>query len=585
MVVLDYPTFLRHRDPSLLRSLTPGTDQLPPERIDPLSPFKAPYTGFFREEFQLSGETREVYLFIPDTFPPSGPAVTVYLDDQEDGADFLATSPWVEAAAERGFALTVLCPNGAWQLAEDAKRERALADAWRYFEYQQRVYVANFARRYTVAYGRSADVAIRLLAQKPNATAGLVAYGASDAPIPMPLPSVPLPVWLIGRDTPCENATAFFRKANRCDEYVGEGPRGKVYRPSLDWPYGSVNESPVWQVISATAAQQPDGRGRAFIDRALDFLFTVCRGGGNQVNGVLLPHITCETLGVKRERKVFDGKLREWYVYVPPKLRGTDRKHPMLMGLHGYSGNGADLLTDSELYKIADARGVIIVCPSAFRGAETCFRKAPRATQQQWNSHMEWKSGDTDDVAFLDFLMEEVLRDYPIDPGRCYLTGVSNGSMMVEKAMFMLTERFAAYAASSGNMNDTHAPDENVLPQDLTVMPPFRGHARAAAWIVKGEFDMAQKGMDVTLTPGGSNYELLRRIAEENGMRFEQPSRRVNGVWQNDTWLDEDRAPLLRYTLGAGYPHGFPAELAWQFWDDFFCHFLRKPDGTLVYQA
>ncbi len=596
---ISYEAFLANKDPKLLRALEPDASQLPPENIDPMNPYPAPHLGFFREEVMAGEEKREIYFFIPDTFEPCGDAVSIFLDDGEDPADFLSTSTWLDVAQEKGIALKVVGPGGKWDLTDGAKRELAFMKAWGYFEYLQQLFITNFCANYAIGFGRGADALLAMTAaMAPGRRAGVVAWGASDegselllqlGDAPTKRPGVkknqmPVPVWLLGKDAECEKKAAYFCGVGQCEEYVGQGDKGKVYRPKLNWSKGSINEQPVWQVISGRTKNMPGRDSRAFIDMALDFLTTVCSGAGsNHVDGILIPNVHWTALGAERVRKVIDGKMREWIVYIPEKLKNTGKKYPLLMSLHGYSGKGTDHLTGSELYKIADQRDVIVVCPSGFRAAETCFRISRRATQQQWNSHMEWKGGDTDDVSFLDQLMDDLLENYPIDPARCYLAGVSNGSMMVEKAMFMITERFAAYAASSGNMNDTHNPDENILPQDLTVMPHFRQGVRAAAWIIKGEFDFAQKGMDVTLEEGKSNYELLKRIAQENGMAFDKDYQSQNGVWENHTWLDGDRAPILRYTLGGGYPHGYPTELLWQIWDGFFAHFRREEDGTLTY--
>lgn len=597
MYILNYSEFLKNRDPALLRSLTAGWGPDHPEEVvNPLDPFPAPYQGFIREEFTIDGEIRSVYALIPPHFPSSGPAFQILLDDGQDAADFLASSPWVELAEQKGFVLIVADPAGKWDLSDGAARERKLLAAWGHFEYLQQIYITGFSRRYLIGYGKGGTVAALLQADNPAATAAVVAYGMEDtAPGALEAlggkPSavsnvfkrdIPVVSWLIGKEREPQNAVAYFRASGACDDFVGEGEFGRVYRPSLRYPWHTLNTAPLWEVVGAKANRLPEKDSPAFFDLLFRFTALFARGFGNTLNPPLIAAATPEELGLVRHTDVVDGKLREWWVYVPKSVKASRKNVPMVMLIHGYSGNGRDYLTEGELHKVAEERGFIVVAPTGYRGAETVFRNG-RAMQPQWNGHMEWKSGDSDDIHFVDLVMEHVLNAYHIDPRRCYMAGVSNGAMLVCKALFLLTHRFAAFFPSSGNMNDTHNPDENILPMDLSVMPGFSRGVRAACWIAKGEFDGLQKGMDTSLDPGKSNYELLRRIAQENGMDFSRPFYRENGVWHISTWLDKAGAPILRFTLGKGYPHGFPAELVWQMWDDFFCHYLRENDGTLVY--
>lgn len=597
MYLLDYNSFMQQPQPERLRALQSGWgDDHPPEHVDPLNPFPAPYQGFIREEFNIAGELREVYALIPPHYPSSGPAFTLFLDNGADAAEFLATSPWTKLADEIGFVLIVIAPSGQWDLSNDAATERMLITQWKRFEYLQQIFITGFSKRYYVGYGVGGTVAAILQAADPASTAAVVAYGIEDIPAETlhslgaqpshvadtPNHDVPVVSWLIGKEEEPIQAVTYFRHVGECGDYVGEGKYGKVYRPSLRYPWSTVNSAPVWEVVGANTKHFPEQDSPAFFDLLFSFVFRFARGFGNTLNAPLVAPATIEELGLARHTAVVDGKMREWWVYVPTKAKQAGRPVPMVMLMHGYSGNGKDYLLEGELHKVAEERGFIVVAPTGYRGAETVFRNG-RAMQPQWNGHMEWKAGDTDDVHFVDVVMDHVLMDYAVDPERCYMAGVSNGAMIVCKVMYMLTHRFAAYFASSGNMNDTHLPEENILPMDLSVMPHFSGGAKAAFWMAKGEFDGIQKGMDVTLNPGKSNYELLSRTAKENGMDLTKGFYRENGVWKIHTWLNKDMTPLLRYTLGMGYPHGFPAELNWQMWDDFFCHYSRKADGTLIY--
>lgn len=597
MVILNYDQFLKDRNAQHLRELEPGWGENHPVAVvDPLNPFPAPYQGFIREVFEIDGEMRNVYALIPPHYPSSGPAYQIFLDDGEDAAEFLASSPWTYLADEKGFVLIVFEAGDKWKMDKQAEREMKYYHAWQHFEYLQQIFITGFSHRYMIGYGKGAEVATIINAADPTATAALIAYGTEDlsrdtldavgaapsAVNTVPKKDVPMAALLIGKDTVPENTLAYFRHAGKCDDFVGTGKFGDVYRPDLRYYKLTMETSPIWEVCASTMRRFPPKESPAFFELIFRFVSRFGRGFGVTRNAPLIACATEEELALNRHTAVVDGKLREWWVYAPEKCRNDVKKHPLVVFMHGYSGNGRDYILEGELHRIASEREFILVAPTGYRGAETVFRNG-RAMQPQWNGHMECKPGDTDDVHFLDVMMDDILAQYPIDAGRCYLAGVSNGAMIVCKAMFYLTKRFAAYLPSSGNMNDTHNPDENILPMDLSVMPHFQKGVQAAFWMVKGEFDGVQKGMDTTLEPGKSNYELLKRVADENGMDFGTPAFRKNGIWNHSTWLDNNHAPTLRFSLGDGCPHGFPNDLAWQMWDEFFCHYARDNSGALLY--
>jgi polyhydroxybutyrate depolymerase len=57
-----------------------------------------------------------------------------------------------------------------------------------------------------------------------------------------------------------------------------------------------------------------------------------------------------------------------------------------------------------------------------------------------------------DDVAFIDALLDGLGRAYPVDAGRVYATGMSNGAMMAYRLAAELSARIAAIAPVSGTV-------------------------------------------------------------------------------------------------------------------------------------
>jgi polyhydroxybutyrate depolymerase len=68
-----------------------------------------------------------------------------------------------------------------------------------------------------------------------------------------------------------------------------------------------------------------------------------------------------------------------------------------------------------------------------------------------------------DDVAFINTLLDKLIKDFPVDPRRLYVTGISNGGMMTERLGIELAGRFAAIAPVVATLfGDEKKPDTSV---------------------------------------------------------------------------------------------------------------------------
>ena len=85
--------------------------------------------------------------------------------------------------------------------------------------------------------------------------------------------------------------------------------------------------------------------------------------------------------------------------------------------------------------------------------------------------HRSWNAGaccgyamnrQIDDVAFIRALVDELLRAYPVDAQRIYVTGISNGGMMAYRLGCELSDRLAAIAPVAGALNTACTPTRPV---------------------------------------------------------------------------------------------------------------------------
>ncbi|PKK87369.1 MAG: hypothetical protein CVV64_22205 [Candidatus Wallbacteria bacterium HGW-Wallbacteria-1] len=70
---------------------------------------------------------------------------------------------------------------------------------------------------------------------------------------------------------------------------------------------------------------------------------------------------------------------------------------------------------------------------------------------------------NVDDVGFIDTMLAQLLKDYPIDPKRVYITGLSNGGMMSHRLGTELSDKITAIApVISGLFGDEKQPAQPV---------------------------------------------------------------------------------------------------------------------------
>lgn len=141
----------------------------------------------------------------------------------------------------------------------------------------------------------------------------------------------------------------------------------------------------------------------------------------------------------KARTLVVGGLTRTYVVHVP---KGHDLKTPLpvVLALHGATMNGPMMASFSGLNRKADEAGFIAVYPNGTGKHSSFF----------WNGGGAAMNNKVDDVAFIDALLDDLGRAYPVDASRVYATGMSNGAIMAYRLAAELSERIAAIAPVSG---------------------------------------------------------------------------------------------------------------------------------------
>jgi polyhydroxybutyrate depolymerase len=161
------------------------------------------------------------------------------------------------------------------------------------------------------------------------------------------------------------------------------------------------------------------------------------------------------------------GLQREYVVHLPPGYDGTEPA-PLVFNLHGFGGDIASQDTSTDLPALAGERGYIVVTPQGAPldvpdDAPAAARTAGFEGLAFWNffgsdpgevtvngATVALSDLGTDDVAFIDTLLDTVSDEYCVDPDRVFSTGMSNGAGMSTTLGCELGDRLAAIGPVSG---------------------------------------------------------------------------------------------------------------------------------------
>jgi len=138
-----------------------------------------------------------------------------------------------------------------------------------------------------------------------------------------------------------------------------------------------------------------------------------------------------------------DGLQRTYDVFLPT---GHDISEdlPVIINLHGATGNKTLERTLTEFVPIAEENKIVMVWPQG-NVLSTCNI----GPQNRWNANL---FDSPDDVNFISNLIDKLIENYNIDSKRIYVLGRSNGGFMAYTLACQLSEKIAAIASVAGGM-------------------------------------------------------------------------------------------------------------------------------------
>ncbi|MFG1605139.1 alpha/beta hydrolase family esterase [Actinoplanes sp. NPDC049265] len=164
----------------------------------------------------------------------------------------------------------------------------------------------------------------------------------------------------------------------------------------------------------------------------------------------------------------FQGQTYPVLLYIPPILRAG--RVPLLLNLHGSSGNGPGQMDYSGLRPVAGTNGFIVAAPN---GAISLPQNPmPANGSWAWNvPGVPTTAGQMpppdarDDIKYLSHVIDVITDRFCTDPRRTYAAGHSGGARMSSALACRRADKIAAIAASAGLRAGRPDPDDVSVPE------------------------------------------------------------------------------------------------------------------------
>ena len=135
---------------------------------------------------------------------------------------------------------------------------------------------------------------------------------------------------------------------------------------------------------------------------------------------------------------LYVGGVQRTYVVFRPSSLGAKRPAPLVIAMHGYTVDTSWMESASQFDVLAAKAGFIVAYPQGLQNAWNAGRCCGRST--------------SDDVTFIEDMVDKLVADGHVDPKRVFATGMSNGGFMAQRLACDAADRIAAVASVSGSL-------------------------------------------------------------------------------------------------------------------------------------
>lgn len=293
-----------------------------------------------------------------------------------------------------------------------------------------------------------------------------------------------------------------------------------------------------------------------------------------------------------------DGYGQTWYEYIPPQLRGTQEKVPLLFYFHGGGCVPLYGAEQSDWHEIADKENFIVVYPEA-------------SQKNMWNAWDDKTLLRYSDKAFFLALIEHMKQVHPIDESRIYVSGFSMGGMM-SNAMACSLPNVVAAAAPCNAFNEGYFSSYAIMDarlkkpgEKISMLSQEPSETRKAAdakktsfdyivpviqtaglidgkWPIDSAEDLRLKTFDYWKAYNHLHMEpFVQNQSNESGITSdEQCYEGEDERFLHHSWHNAEGDSLYELLLAKRCPHALDIRTHYYTWK-FLKKFSRNPDGTL----
>ncbi|WP_087066010.1 S-layer homology domain-containing protein [Intestinibacillus massiliensis] len=588
--------------------------------VNPDKPYLSAVMGTFHEQKVEEEAFRGQYsVYLPETLEQCATGVMVVVPDNTTAKVFMegsTGSAWRKVCDQNGVAAVFVEAEGgkAWNVsgAADGRDEAAflkkVSDNF-HSKSKERDAAFNLNERafYVVGYEAGGVAAQEFVMTWPALICGAAAVGSDAVPDALigkigdaygyPFvqagnlegvednklanKDIPVPVWLVNQADGNDTMEKYWAAANGASAGAANDWAARTYANR------DKGQQRVWVTDSGSASKvTPEVLYTEFLSGVQRFVGDP--GGRLEWR---IQHTNNGKTGFFYSEEKVDGKLRRWYTYVPSSYeKGKDV--PLVMAIHGYSSAIHAFTGDSRWQDVAEKNGFIVVFPQAYVND---FPTRGEVLAPVWHTYSyPLTETATDDVSFLQQLVEKTEKDYSIDSSRVYATGHSNGATMTWALGIDAAGLFAAIAPvghNSGAYRGAPA-NNNMEPTDVLsdTTPEKESDLLLPTWMFKGDHDVdGGAGFDNANLGGvNTNKMALQHWNTRNGTDATAPKTEKDGSGRYTTTTYTNTAgdaPLVRYTVVENSPHAYIPYEADMIWDDFFSKYSRGEDGALYYEG
>lgn len=555
---------------------------------------KCQLTGLIYQRWRADGNEYGIFTYIAEGMHYNRPCIIIAPPSGENVSDFLLRYGLIQFARKSQVFLCLLEPPvDDW--AMDGKAADFMNAAYKKVLARD-YYVAMQDNIYAFGFGDGASVAQQAVMKMASEWSGLATFGnlsfrvmqtadgtsdkdagTQSGETQILAKRCQVPVWMYLDDTTGTAAQViqFWKKENHSlDEPLFDCCGTEIYLPVPVQSTSKLNDEHIAQV-RISHKDWKEHLSCQELDKVWAYIGSARRHRG--YDGKFLRYYR-EPLknGAQHHSMSVDGIQREWYEYVPQRVRESDKAVPLVVVLHGRGGDAESFFDITDMSVVAEERGFIALFPTAdFYQA----REHGLCSVRVWDGNYQGQRIDS--CIFLRQMIEDAKSRLPVDSGRIYACGQSSGGKMASCCAMAMSDIFTAAAPWSGVSCPSSSSNLFCYPYQTAFST-----GNVPIFLTVGEndgfFDVV--GFDPISHKNGLLHDYLRFLRSafhlaETPLCYQCPP---ISYW---VWRNQKGTPMLKLGIVRNMAHANYAEQSRIAYDEFFAQFSRAADGTLLYMG